>query len=102
MSINKPYRGPQDLPQVIPVFALNGALLLPLGQLPLNIFEPRYMAMIDDAMKADRIIGMVQVLSDAPDKGGKPALYGRPGWISRHSLRISRNPVTTTTSTAMA
>ena len=76
MSINKPYRGPQDLPQVIPVFALNGALWLPLGQLPLNIFEPRYMTMIDDAMKADRIIGMVQVLSDAPDKGGKPALYG--------------------------
>ena len=76
MSINKPYRGPQDLPQVIPVFALNGALLLPLGQLPLNIFEPRYMAMIDDAMKTDRIIGMVQVLSDAPEKGGKPALYG--------------------------
>ena len=76
MSINKPYRGPDDLPQVIPVFPLSGALLLPLGQLPLNIFEPRYMAMIDDAMKSDRIIGMVQAMSDAPGQGSKPALYG--------------------------
>ena len=75
MSINKPYRGPDELPQVIPVFALSGALLLPLGQLPLNIFEPRYLAMIDDAMKGDRIIGMVQLLSDAPGQGPKPALY---------------------------
>jgi hypothetical protein len=75
MSINKPYRGPDELPQVIPVFALSGALLLPLGQLPLNIFEPRYMAMIDDAMKGDRIIGMVQLLSDAPGQGPRPALY---------------------------
>lgn len=76
MSINKPYSGPDDLPQVIPVFALSGALLLPLGQLPLNIFEPRYMAMIDDAMKGDRIIGMVQQLSDAPGQGSKPGLHG--------------------------
>ena len=76
MSINKPYGGPADLPQVIPVFALSGALLLPLGQLPLNIFEPRYMAMIDDALKGDRIIGMVQLLSDTPGQGAKPALYG--------------------------
>ncbi len=75
MSINKPYHGPEDLPRVIPVFALNGALLLPLGQLPLNIFEPRYMAMIDDAMKGDRIIGMIQAQSDAPGQGSKPALY---------------------------
>ena len=49
-----------DLPQVIPVFPLPGAILLPRGQLPLNIFEPRYLNMIDDAMAGDRIIGMVQ------------------------------------------
>ena len=72
MSINKPYRGPDDLPQAIPVFPLSGALLLPLGQLPLNIFEPRYMQMIDDAMRGDRIIGMVQLLSDAPGQGSVP------------------------------
>jgi Lon protease-like protein len=49
-----------DLPQVIPVFPLAGVLLLPRGQLPLNIFEPRYLNMIDDAMAGDRIIGMIQ------------------------------------------
>lgn len=49
-----------DLPQVIPVFPLPGAILLPRGQLPLNIFEPRYLNMIDDAMAGDRMIGMIQ------------------------------------------
>ncbi len=49
-----------DLPQMIPVFPLDGALLLPRGQLPLNIFEPRYLNMIDDVMAGDRIIGMIQ------------------------------------------
>ncbi|HEV7227609.1 LON peptidase substrate-binding domain-containing protein [Brevundimonas sp.] len=58
----------EDLPQVIPVFPLPGAILLPRGQLPLNIFEPRYLNMIDDAMGADRLIGMVQ------PSGGTPSL----------------------------
>lgn len=49
-----------DLPQVIPVFPLDEAILLPRGQLPLNIFEPRYLNMIDDAMAGDRLIGMIQ------------------------------------------
>lgn len=54
------YSGPRDLPQTIPVFPLADALLLPLGQMPLNIFEPRYLAMIDAALAGDRIIGMIQ------------------------------------------
>lgn len=54
------YRKLGDLPLVIPVFPLDGALLLPGGQLPLNIFEPRYLNMLDDAMSGERIIGMVQ------------------------------------------
>jgi hypothetical protein len=49
-----------DLPQVIPVFPLPGAILLPRGQLPLNIFEPRYLNMVDDAMGGDRMIGLIQ------------------------------------------
>ncbi len=49
-----------DLPQVVPVFPLPGTILLPRGQLPLNIFEPRYLNMIDDAMAGDRILAMVQ------------------------------------------
>lgn len=48
------------MPGTIPVFPLPGVLLLPRGQLPLNIFEPRYLAMVDDALKGDRIIGMIQ------------------------------------------
>lgn len=51
-----------DLPQVIPVFPLDGVLLLPRGQLPLNIFEPRYLNMIDDVMAGERLIGMVQTV----------------------------------------
>ena len=55
-----PYRRIADLPQLIPVFPLDGALLLPGGELPLQIFEPRYLNMVDDAMAGDRVIGMVQ------------------------------------------
>lgn len=54
------YRHLEDLPQLIPVFPLDGALLLPGGELPLNIFEPRYLNMVDDAMAQDRVIGMIQ------------------------------------------
>lgn len=49
-----------DLPPVLPIFPLTGALLLPRAQLPLNIFEPRYLAMTDDALGHGRFIGMVQ------------------------------------------
>ena len=60
MPMNANYRGPADLPHVIPVFPLPGALLLPRGQMPLNIFEPRYLAMIDDALRdGHRLIGCV-------------------------------------------
>jgi Lon protease-like protein len=51
----------EDLPKTIPVFPLTGVLLLPHGRLPLNVFEPRYLAMVEDALAArDRIIGMIQ------------------------------------------
>ncbi len=54
-----------DLPEVIPVFPLPGALLLPRARLPLNIFEPRYLAMLDDVLRSDhRLIGMVQPYAD--------------------------------------
>jgi uncharacterized protein len=78
MSINAIYKGPGDLPGVIAVFPLPGALLLPRGQMPLNIFEPRYLAMIDDAMRSGtRVIGMIQ--PDAAHPGpdpNKPHLFG--------------------------
>ena len=63
-----------DLPQVIPVFPLDGVLLLPRGQLPLNIFEPRYLNMIDDVMAGDRLIGMVQLQSAGVSDPARPHL----------------------------
>jgi len=49
-----------DLPEVMPVFPLTGILLLPRAALPLNVFEPRYLELVDDALKANRLIGMIQ------------------------------------------
>lgn len=57
---NARYLKREDIPSIIPVFPLAGALLLPGGQLPLNIFEPRYLMMFDDAIANNRVIGMVQ------------------------------------------
>ncbi|PZQ45506.1 MAG: peptidase S16 [Micavibrio aeruginosavorus] len=54
----------EDLPPVLPIFPLGGVLLLPRGQLPLNIFEPRYLAMVEDAIKTHRLVGMVQTKDD--------------------------------------
>ena len=59
MSQNR-YRHISDLPETLAVFPLPGALLFPRWPLPLNIFEPRYLNMVDDAMQGDRLIGMVQ------------------------------------------
>src|SRR5688572_33130545 len=76
MPMNVTYHGPGDLPAVIPVFPLAGALLLPRGQLPLNIFEPRYLAMIDDSLRAGhRLIGMIQPDDAHPGNVEKPHLY---------------------------
>ncbi len=61
----------KSLPQTLPVFPLDGVLLLPGGSLPLNIFEPRYLAMIDDALRSDRLIGMIQ-----PDTEKSPNANG--------------------------
>jgi len=62
------YRKPTDLPQTIPVFPLTGAILFPRWNLPLNFFEPRYLNMVDDVMRGDRLIGMVQPRAGAMDK----------------------------------
>src|ERR1700748_2586515 len=49
-----------DLPGTLPVFPLTGVLLLPRAALPLNVFEPRYLELVDDALKGNRLIGMIQ------------------------------------------
>jgi Lon protease-like protein len=76
MTMNKAYEKPGDLTDIIPVFPLPGALLLPRGQMPLNIFEPRYVAMVDDALRSGhRLIGMIQPESADPAADMKPSLY---------------------------
>ncbi|MEE2971359.1 MAG: LON peptidase substrate-binding domain-containing protein [Pseudomonadota bacterium] len=64
--------GFEELPRIIPIFPLSGALLLPQGKLPLNIFEPRYLQMTQDAIAAERVIGMIQ-----PENNEEPpAIFG--------------------------
>jgi len=76
MPMNAQYRGPIEMPGVIPVFPLPGALLLPRGQMPLNIFEPRYLAMVDDALRdGHRLIGMIQPDAAHSSSSDKPVLY---------------------------
>ena len=77
---------PADLPDVIPVFPLAGALLLPRARLPLNLFEPRYLQMFDDALKTDaRLIGMVQPNEVAGRDGTGLHLIGCAGRITQFS-----------------
>lgn len=75
----------QESPVELPIFPLEGAVLLPGGDLPLNIFEPRYIAMIKAALAGDRLIGMIQPCS-CPEKipaGARPFyLIGCAGRIS--------------------
>lgn len=74
MAGNRRYESGNDLPEAVPVFPLAGALLLPSGQLPLNIFEPRYIAMVDAVMGEERLIGMIQPAFDAPAAAAAPPL----------------------------
>ncbi len=85
------------LPGRLPVFPLAGALLLPRGRLPLNIFEPRYLALVEDVLAADRLFGMIQPSDapddadpDAPDDDAPPALF-RVGCVGRLSSFSERD-----------
>ena len=73
---------PADLPKSVPVFPLTGALLLPFSHRPLNIFEPRYVEMVDAALRGDRLIGLIQPedTSEESPKGRSAAAKDRlPG-----------------------
>jgi Lon protease-like protein len=83
MPMNAVYRGSADLPEIIPVFPLSGALLLPRGQMPLNIFEPRYLEMIDDSLRdGHRLVGMIQPDPTHPGADDKPNLF-KVGCVGR-------------------
>ena len=76
ISITDQYRRPDDLPQEIPVFPLQGCIMLPRSTLPLNIFEPRYLQMINDLIAGHRILGIVQ--PQQADSGHSPAGKSTP------------------------
>jgi len=80
------YRKPSDLPDILPVFPLQGCILLPRSTLPLNIFEPRYLEMMDDVLAGDRLIGIVQPRAHSEDEEspeGKSAALRRTGGVGR-------------------
>ncbi len=73
MTLTDRYRRPADLPPRIPVFPLRGAILLPRATLPLNVFEPRYLAMVDDVMSSSRVIGILQPTGSDDDDNESPS-----------------------------
>ncbi len=74
MKLNRTYAGPADMPATIPLFPLEGALLLPRRPIQLTVFEPRYLAMLDDALSGERLIGIIQP-SSADEAARTPDLY---------------------------
>ena len=84
-AVSGGYGSVDDLPEVVPVFPLEGALLLPRGGLPLNIFEPRYLNMIDDVMAGDRVLGMVSTVPGGVRDRPKLAGVGCLGRVTSFS-----------------
>ena len=74
MKLNRTYAGPADMPANIPLFPLAGALLLPRRPIQLTVFEPRYLAMLDDALSGERLIGIIQP-PVGEKRGSTPELY---------------------------
>ena len=79
------YRRIADLPQMLPVFPLDGALVLPGGDLPLQIFEPRYLNMIDDVMAGDRVLGMIQTRAGGDRERPRLTAVGCAGRITSYA-----------------
>jgi uncharacterized protein len=80
------YRGAADLPERIPFFPLRRAILLPRADLPLNVFEPRYLAMLDDVMSGPRVLGIVQPATSEGEEespAGNVAELRRVGCVGR-------------------
>jgi Lon protease-like protein len=79
------YRRVSDLPALIPVFPLDGALMLPGCQLPLQIFEPRYLNMVDDVMSGARLIGMIQTRGGGAPTRPNLAKVGCAGRVTAYA-----------------
>ena len=76
-------QSPADLPASVPVFPLSGALLLPYSRRPLNIFEPRYIEMVDHALKGDRLVGLIQPRDTSVESPQGRAPLERIGTVGR-------------------
>ncbi len=75
-----------DLPKTLKVFPLRGVIMLPRSSLPLNVFEPRYLTLVNDLLAGDRLIGFVQpvIHEDAPESPeGKDIAFGQTGGAAR-------------------
>lgn len=85
MASTDRYRRPSDLPPKLPVFPLRGTILLPRAGLPLNVFEPRYLAMLDDVIAGPRVLGLVQPVpgDDGESPPGKSIGLRRVGCAGR-------------------
>lgn len=85
MAFADQYRHPSDLPSRLPLFPIRGAILLPGSTLPLNIYEPRYLEMIDDVMSGGRMLGLVQPVGsdDEESPRGKSVPLRRIGGAGR-------------------
>lgn len=83
MTLTDRYRKPADLPPRIPVFPLRGAILLPRATLPLNVFEPRYLAMVDDVMSGGRVIGILQPSGRDDDESETESPIGKDADLRR-------------------
>ena len=79
------YETVDNLPEHLPVFPLEGGLLLPRGQLPLNIFEPRYLSMFEDALGRGRVLGIIQPSDEAAEDGAPLQQVGCVGRITSFS-----------------
>ncbi len=75
MKLNRTFAEPADMPATIPLFPLEGALLLPRRPLQLTVFEPRYLAMLDDALSGERLVGIIQPAAPETSAGPPPDLY---------------------------
>ncbi|MBO0740996.1 MAG: LON peptidase substrate-binding domain-containing protein [Hyphomicrobiaceae bacterium] len=84
-TLTERYRGPADLPQQIPFFPLSRAILLPRAGLPLNVFEPRYLAMLEDVVSGPRVLGIVQPATGDGEESpaGKSVELRRIGCVGR-------------------
>jgi Lon protease-like protein len=75
MKLNRSFARPSEMPATIPLFPLEGALLLPRRPIQLTVFEPRYLMMLDDALSGERLIGIIQPSSEEAETDPRPELY---------------------------